>query len=132
MDYSHTKPTDLRCPSCNQPFTVAVWLIVDEPAQPRLIQELINGQLNRFSCPHCHQPVEADEPLLVYRPNKQPPLLFSPATKTAIAEDQSHDLQQLVKRLLDALDSSDDDWVMEGLKRVPRNRLPGMLHEDHL
>ena len=132
MDYSYAKPTDLHCPSCNQPFTVAVWLIVDEPARPNLIQDLVNRQLNHFSCPHCHQPVEADESLLIYRPNKQPPLLFSPATKTAIAEDQAHELQQLVKRLLDALDSRDDDWVMEGLKRVPRNRLPGMLHEEHL
>ena len=131
MDYSYTKATELRCPHCHQTCTSETWLIVDQAARPELIQKIIDGELNSLICPNCGQPIgEIDQPLLVYRPSEQPPLLFSPAKKTAIAEDQAHNVQTLVKRLLDEIGSEDDDWVMEGLKRVHRSQLAAMLSGD--
>ena len=130
MDYSYAKATELRCPHCHQTLTADIWLIVDQSARPELIQKMIDGEWNILMCPNCNQLIsETDEPLLIYRPGEQPPLLFSPARETVIAEDQAHNVQTLVKQLLDALGSEDDDWVMEGLKRVHRSQLATMLNQ---
>ncbi|MDJ0702214.1 MAG: CpXC domain-containing protein [Leptolyngbyaceae cyanobacterium MO_188.B28] len=131
MDYSYAKATEHSCPHCHQTTTADIWLIVDQAARPELVQKIINGELNSLMCPNCGQSIgEIDRPLLVYRPSEQPPLLFSPARKTAIAEDQAHNVQALVKRLLDEIGNEDDDWVMEGLKRVHRSQLAAMLSSD--
>jgi hypothetical protein len=104
--------------------TFDVCVILDAAAQPELLQELRRGTLNALVCPHCSQPMgTADEPLLIYRPDEEPPLLFSPASKTVFGEDQAHEMQRLVQCLLEALNNKDDDWVMEGLKRIPRHQL---------
>ena len=130
MDYSYAKATELRCPHCDQTTSADIWLIVDQSARPELIQKIIGEEWNVPICSHCSQPIgEIDQPLLIYRPGEQPPLLFSPARTTAIAEDQAHNLQTLVKRLLDEIGSEDDDWVMEGLKRVHRSHLAAMLSQ---
>ena len=130
VDYSYAKATELRCPHCNQTTTADIWLIVDQAARPELIQHILDGKLNSPICPNCSQPLgETDESLLIYRPSEQPPLLFSPARKATIAEEQAHNLQTLVKRLLDAIGSEEDDWVMEGLKRVHRSQLAPMLSQ---
>ena len=130
VDYSYAKVTEILCPHCNRTSTADIWLIVDQAARPELIQKIINGGFNTPICPSCNQPMgEVDKPLLIYRPGEQPPLLFSPAKKTAIAEDQAHNVQTLVKQLLDAIGSEEDDWVMEGLKRVHRSQLAAMLSQ---
>lgn len=130
MDYSYSKPTEIRCSHCNQMVTVDVWLIVDQVAQPDSIQNIIEGNFKTHPCPNCSQSIhEVDHPVLIYRPKQQPPLLFAPALKTTLAEDQTHTLQQLVQHLLDSLDSSDDDWIMEGLKRVRWHQLPHLLSQ---
>ena len=109
---------------------VDVWLIVDQSTRPDLIQDRIEGSFKMHICPNCTQHIpEVDQPLLIYRTGKPPPLLFAPGLKTTLAEDQTHTLQQLVQHLLDAFESSDDDWIMEGLKRVRWNQLPIILSE---
>ena len=124
MDYSYAQPTVVHCAHCRQTETVDLWVILDQAARPELLQQLKEKTLNHRICSHCEQPMEGDdEPLLIYRPGQEPPLLFSPAPKTVFAEDQAHDMQRLVQHLLATLDDSDDDWVMEGLKRVPRHQL---------
>lgn len=130
MDNSYAKSTEIHCPHCNQMVAVDVWLIVDQSAQPDLIQSMIEGSFKKHPCPKCTQLIpEVDQPVLIYRPKQQPPLLFAPALKTTLAEDQTHTLQQLVQHLLDTLDTNDDDWIMEGLKRVRWNQLPMILSE---
>ena len=130
MDYSYTQPTTVQCSACTQTATVDVWVIVDAATRPELVQDLQQGTLNTLKCPHCDQSIGIeDEPLLVYRPTEQPSLIFSPASKTAFAEDQAHEMQHLVQHLLETLDNTDDDWVMEGLKRVPRHQLVAVLNE---
>ena len=130
MDYSYVQATKLHCPHCHQTATVDVWLIVDQTARPELIQQILQGDFNTFTCPHCRQTLDApDEPLLIYQPHQHPPLLFSPAQKTAIPQEQAHNLQRLVHHLLNTLENQDDTWVMEGLKRVHRNQLSTILRE---
>lgn len=131
MDNSYSKPTETHCPHCNQRVSVDVWLIIDQSAQPNLIQSIIEGSFKTHSCPRCTRQIpEVDQPILIYRPGQQPPLLFAPALKTTLAEDQAHTLQHLVQYLLDTLNNSDDDWIMEGLKRIRWNQLPITLRED--
>lgn len=124
MDHSWAKPIKTICAACQQPFSIDVWVILDQTSRPDLIQQLKNETLNPLVCPHCeHQMGMADEPLLVYRPNQAPPLLFAHADKTLLGEDQAHNMHHLVEHLLQDLHSDDQEWVMEGLKRVPRLQL---------
>lgn len=130
MNNSYSRSTEIHCPHCNQIVAVDVWLIVDQSAQPDLIQSIIEGSFKTKPCPKCTQLIpEVDQPVLIYRPKQQPPLLFAPALKTTLAEDQTHTLQQLVQHLLDTLDTNDDEWIMEGLKRIRWNQLPVILSE---
>ena len=135
VDYSYAQAMERQCPSCQQISSQEVWLIIDQTARPDLVQSIIEESFNSLVCPHCNQAMGVvDQPLLIYRPNQQPPLLFTHADATALAEDQAHEMQHLVQHLLEALDNSDDEWVMEGLKRVPRHRLMEFLKqtsEDH-
>ena len=128
MENSYSKPTETHCPHCDQRVTIEVWLIVDQGTQPESIQSIIDGSFQTHSCPNCSKSIQGvDQPVLIYQPKQQPPLLFAPALKTTLIEDQTHTLQQLVQHLLDSLDSNDDDWVMEGLQRVRWNQLPIIL-----
>ncbi|MGR3279655.1 CpXC domain-containing protein [Acaryochloris marina NIES-2412] len=130
MDNSYFKPTETHCPHCNQGVTVDVWLIVDQDTQPDSIQSIIEGSFQTHLCPNCSKSIqEVDQPILIYRSKLHPPLLFAPALKTTLKEDQTHTLQQLVQHLMDTLDTSDDDWIMEGLKRVHWKQLPIILSE---
>ena len=99
-------------------------MIIDQASRPELIQHLQEKKLNVVICPHCNQQMGiADEPLLLYRPNQEPQIIFSPAQKTLLREDQAHHMHKLVQQLLDSLHSNDTEWVVENLKRIPRQKL---------
>ncbi|ABW31592.1 hypothetical protein AM1_A0083 (plasmid) [Acaryochloris marina MBIC11017] len=133
LEHSYSKFTDVECPHCHQSVRVNVWWIVDQSTQPDLIQKIVEGSFKTHPCPKCTQLIpEVDQPLLIYRPRQQQPLLFAPALKTTLAEDQTHTLQHLVQHLLETLDSSDDDWIMEGLKRIRWNQLLMIYSEAEL
>ncbi|WP_255801608.1 CpXC domain-containing protein [Acaryochloris sp. 'Moss Beach'] len=128
MDYSYSRPTEVHCPHCNQMVTVDVWLILDQGSQPDSIQSIIEGSFQTHPCPNCSKSIQkVDQPILIYQSKLHPSLLFAPALKTTLKEDQTHTLQQLVQHLMDTLDTSDDDWIMEGLKRVRWKQLPIIL-----
>ncbi|NJM67559.1 MAG: hypothetical protein HC851_18745 [Acaryochloris sp. RU_4_1] len=96
MDCSYPKPTEIHCPHCNQMVTINVGLIVDQADQPDSIQNIIEGSFKTHLCPNCTQNLsEVDQPVLIYRPKQQPPLLFAPALKNTLAEDQTHTLQPI-------------------------------------
>ena len=131
VDHSWAQPIAHTCSGCQQTFTPDIWVIVDQVSRPELMQQLQDHTLNQLSCPHCRQALGvADEPLLVYRPTQEPPLLFVHADKTLLPEDQAHNMHRLVEHLLEDLHSDDQEWVMEGLKRVPRGQLSEYLLQD--
>ena len=129
MDVSLSQAAELTCSQCNKPFTADVWLIVDTAARPDLLAQIRAGTLHDMPCPHCGHPGRVDAPLLVYRPDETPVLLFSPARGTSSEQDREH-AAGLVNTLKTTLgDAWQDAWVAEGLRGVPRELLPTALSE---
>ena len=129
MDVSLSQTAQLNCPQCQQPFTADVWRIVDTAARPELLAQLRAGTLHDLPCPHCGHSGTVDAPLLLYRPDNDPVLLFSPARNTSTEQDREQALE-LVHALQERLgDQWRDAWVAEGLPGVPRELLPAVLSD---
>ncbi len=130
MDVSMARPTDLTCPACERDFTVDVWLIIDGSARPDLVGQIREGTLYEMVCPHCDHRGTLDAPVLLFRPDEDPPLLFSPARLTSEQQDQDQ-AAHLLGRLKEALGETwQADWLSEGLPFVPLEALPAALSDD--
>jgi predicted RNA-binding Zn-ribbon protein involved in translation (DUF1610 family) len=127
MDASLSQSVELTCPECEQPFTVDVWLIVDAAARPDLLERIRAGTLHDLPCPHCGNSGSVDAPLLLYRPDAEPVLLFSPAQAATSQQDQEQ-AAGLIGGLRERLgDQWRNAWISKGLTGVPRNLLPTAL-----
>ncbi len=129
MPTSLSQPADLTCPQCGHRFAAEVWLIVDAAERPDLLEKAQQGTLHEVACPNCGPIGQLDAPLLLFRPDATPPLLFSPAQETSAEQDREH-ARQLVSRLRQALGPAwRDEWLAQGLPGVPRPLLPLALKE---
>lgn len=127
---SFSTSQSLMCPSCGREFEATVWLIVDADERPDLVELIRSGRLHELPCPHCREAAEVDAPLLLYRRDVDPPLLFSPANQTSDEQDHAN-ADQLVGTLRQSLgDAWQDEWVTEGIPGVPRHLLPALLRGD--
>lgn len=115
------------CAACGSEFAARLWLIIDADERPELFERVCGGDLHRLSCPHCGVVVEIDAPLLIFRPDAELPLLFSPARHTS--EEQNHEhAAQLGNRLRQSLgDKWQDAWFTEGIPGAPRDLLLELL-----
>lgn len=130
MPNSHADHADLTCPNCAQPFTADVWLIVDIAERPDLLEQLQTETLHALVCPHCMHEATLDAALLVYRPDDDPVLVFSPARQTDAAQNREQ-AQALVSMLGAALgDQWQESWLSDGLPGVPRAALGALLREE--
>jgi hypothetical protein len=129
MDVSFSQHTDVTCPTCGTKFTAEVWLIVDVGGRPDLLERMRARTLHDITCPNGHSHT-VDAPLLVYRPGKDPPVLFSPARRTTEEQDreQAGGLVGMVRERLG--DAWRDEWVAQGLRGAPRDLLPAALSDD--
>jgi hypothetical protein len=129
MAHSFAQETGLTCPECGQSFTAQVWQIVDTAERPDLAARIHEGTLHDLPCPHCGHQGAVDAPLLLYRPDRDPPLLFSPAQGTTAEQDREQ-AAGLVGALRGRLGPAwQDEWVAEGLTGMPREFLPMALSE---
>ncbi len=130
MAHSFSQPAAITCPSCQHTFDAQIWLIVDGAEHPDLIARARDGTLHHITCPRCgHAIGTADVPLLIYRPDADPPLLFSPANATTREEDREQ-AAALLARLRDGLgDAWQEEWVA-AMPVVPRPLLAAMLSDD--
>ena len=119
MAHSLAQHAQLTCPNCEQPFSAAIWLIVDIGEKPDLLELLRAGTLHAVPCPRCGHEEQADAPVLVYRPSETPPLLFSPAQGTTEEQDEEQ-AGGLLNELRQRLGAG---WQDE--------RLAGWLYRDH-
>ena len=120
MPYSSLGQLTLNCPQCGVAFEPQLWLIIDTD-RPDLLERLRDGTLYQVACPNGHAGV-VDAPLLLVRPEEQPPLLFSPAERTSAELDRVM-ARGLIERLAAMMG---DDWREEwaaGLTPVPRRLL---------
>lgn len=130
MDVSMVRPTELTCPACGRDFTMDVWLIVDAAARPDLVEQIREGSLYEMICPHCDHQGTLDAPLLLFRPDQVPPLLFSPARLTSEQQDREQ-AAHLLGVLKEALGEAwQEEWLAAGLPFVPLEALPAALSED--
>src|SRR5205807_4732514 len=87
--HSFSQVTPLTCPECGREFHAEVWLIVDGTERPDLLERARAGTLHAVACPGGHTAV-LNAPLLLFLPERDPPLLFSPAENTTAVQDQEH------------------------------------------
>ena len=129
-DISLSQTPEITCPHCGQTFTTEIWFIVDLDERPDLAERIREGRIHSIPCPHCGNVGEVYAALLLYLPERDPPLLFSPAQQTTQEKDQQQAsvlLGTLRERLGDAWQ---EQWVSQGLKSVPRTMLPAALSDD--
>ena len=126
-NYSYTRPWDLTCAGCRQPFSTDIQLIVDM-AHEKLDLYKQNRLLRQTHCPYCGHIVEIDSPLLIYRLNEAIKLIFSPCQRTSSAQDQEH-LSELKAMLLEKLGDNGPRELRDGSKLplIPRAYLTNIL-----
>jgi len=124
---SYAESIEVPCATCQRAVQGKLWLIVDTVERPDLVKQIQRGKLHRVVCPDCGQVAAApDQPLLIYRPEAEPVLLFSPAQGTSQEEDRAA-AARLVAQLQERLgDQWQDDWGEE-LPAIPRPIVPQVL-----
>ncbi len=130
MTISLAQPATLTCPACSAAFTADIWLIVAAAERPDLVERIRAGSAHAVTCPQCGQTHSMDAPLLIFRPNAEPPILFSPAQQTSREEDEQQ-AAALIAALRERLGAAwNDAWSARGLTVVPRQLLPAALADD--
>ncbi|MCX7790365.1 MAG: CpXC domain-containing protein [Chloroflexaceae bacterium] len=130
MTVSFAQPATLACPACSASFDADIWLIVATNERPDLIERIRAGALHTVTCPRCGHAGNLDAPLLLFRPDADPPILFSPAQGTTSEQDQQQ-AAVLVGLLRERLGSAwREAWLAQGLRGVQREMLPVALAED--
>ncbi|NOZ49058.1 MAG: hypothetical protein GXP37_03290 [Chloroflexi bacterium] len=129
MPTSFATTAHLTCPQCRRAFQVDVWLIVDADERADLLQRIGSGTLHDQACPHCDHKGQVDAPLLVYRPQAAPRLIFSPAQNTTAEQDREQG-DALLGTLAQNLGDAWQDVWLEQIATVPRSLLPATLSDD--
>ena len=112
MINSTAERTQVECSTCGA-VTAEIWLIIDDTERPDLVRLLREDMLHRVSCPTCGADlIEVDAPVVLYRPHRDPAVLFLPAKHTTAEEDDEH-AGALLSELRDRLG---DLWRAEWLQ----------------
>ncbi|HRW09648.1 MAG TPA: tetratricopeptide repeat protein [Caldilineaceae bacterium] len=119
MAHSFATTAQLTCAACHQPFTADLWLIVDTAERPDLLARIRAGTLHDVPCPHCDATNQPDAPLLAYRPDQQPTLIFVPRWGSD-EETQRQDAQQLIAQLQANLGAAWQDRWLDEADTLPR------------
>jgi hypothetical protein len=95
--------TSISCPFCRQVITVKVRQIVDVREEPDLKRQLLAGQLNAFTCPHCKNSSALASPFLYHDAAKELALLFLPLDLNVKEDDRQRMIGQLTNAVLKSL-----------------------------
>jgi hypothetical protein len=113
MPHSFATTAELTCTTCTRPFPAELWLIVDTVERSDLLARIRDDALHNVACPHCNATNSADAPLLAYRPDREPVLIFTPRWTSDDATQQA-DAQGLLDLLKANLGATwDDRWLAE-------------------
>ena len=125
MSLSFAQTTEVTCSACSHAFPFEVWRIIAAEERPDLVERIRAGALHTLTCLQCGQTFDGlDEPLLLYRPAADQPILFSPAQQTTNEQDQQQ-AADLLRMLRDQLGEQwRDEWLAQGLSDVQRTMLP--------
>ncbi|OPX95692.1 MAG: CHAT domain protein [Syntrophorhabdus sp. PtaB.Bin006] len=117
------------CPGCGFALTLKAWVLVDVDERPDLVGQIGRGTLHAVTCAQCGKSTQVDVPMLLFRADASPPLLFSPSRQTS-QERESLQLRELLFRLQG---QEETRWVNEftfGIQGVKRDRLAAVLGVD--
>lgn len=88
--YSYIEEEPITCPNCGLTFEMDLCLIMDVSERPDLFERFREEKIHDYTCPGCGATNRRDAPLLLYRPNDDPVLIFIPARETSAEQDQGH------------------------------------------
>ncbi len=129
MTHSVSENVSLPCRQCGHPVDAEVWIIVDIAERPDLLAKLHGGTLHDVTCAACGHVATVNAPVLIYRPDAEPALLFSPAGgNPAQDEEQAMALAGMFRERM--ADGWRDEWLAHGLAGVARAALPAVLGDD--
>ncbi|MBV9787733.1 MAG: hypothetical protein JOZ51_06155 [Chloroflexi bacterium] len=132
MTRSHNQTADLNCPSCGQPFSAEVWLIVDRQERPDLVGLILDGELNVARCPHCGAEGGINHPLLFHDGQRQQVLVAMPLTVQG-PEAARELVGELLTRLLEAMTEAERQPYLGEIEMVPElDGLRSLLIEQAL
>lgn len=130
LNISNSETVTLPCRQCGLPVEADVWIIVDIEERPDLLARLRAGTLHDVACPACGHMATINAPVLIYRPNAEPALLFSPVTAGTPEQDEEQAMA-LVSIFRENMGGTwRDEWLAHGLTGVARAALPTVLDDD--
>lgn len=132
MSRSQAETADLICPTCGEPFTADVWLVVDRQERPDLIRLIMDGDLNVATCPHCGAEGGVNHPLLLHDGVRQQVIVALPLTVQG--ETAARELVgDLLTRLLDQIAPDERKPYLGEIELVPElDGLRALLIEQAL
>lgn len=93
----------VTCPGCGAPISAEVWQIVDVGQSPDLKRQLLRGQINVITCPHCSRLTAVGTPLAYHDPKKELFLVLLPTELGLSGEDQEKTIGELTNALMNSL-----------------------------
>jgi hypothetical protein len=102
----------ITCPRCQTPFTADIHQVIDVGQDPQLKYDLLNGQLNLFTCPNCGMSGQMATPLLYHDPEHELFMVHVPMELNLPHEEQ----QKLIGRL-----------VQEAMNQIPAEQRRGYM-----
>lgn len=124
---SSSERVTLPCQKCNQPVDAEVWIIVDTTQRPDLLARLREGTLHHVGCPACGHVAAINAPVLIFRPDMEPALLFSPADGSNPVQDEEQALALVGIFREDMGEEWREEWLARGLAGVAREAVPTAL-----
>ncbi len=100
-----SKPLQIQCPACRQPFVAQVEQIIDVGADPQSKGRLLSGNLNFVACPKCGSSGLMAVPLLYHDPEHELLLVFVPLELNLDQTKREQMIGSLTRTLMSAIPS---------------------------
>ena len=128
MDVSKADSRLVACPYCGQHVDAQIWRIIDAEHRPDLLALLEAGQLGALTCPRCDGEGQVSEPLLIWRPQAVPPILYVPSPDSALAESNEA-VAELVVLLRERADPASQPRTWTAVM-TPRGLIGEVIRRD--
>lgn len=111
--------TSIQCPSCRQPITAMVEMLIDGERSPEAKSRLLSGRVNTAQCPNCGAPVTVASPLLYHDASKELLISYVPMELNLANDQQEKIIGDLMRQLTSQLPPNE----MKGYLFQPKRAL---------